>query len=170
VGSSYYQQREYKLAAQEYQKVLTTYDRSGHVADTLRDLAETEDHLKLKELSVRHRQLLSSLFPQSPAAGLIDQNTEANASSEVPAEEPVPAQPTATKLPHSATAELKAAPPQTALPTEARTSTLHNTAVRDAGPPTAPIDPPPEVDDFPHSAGKLKSPAKPAEAPAEKLE
>ena len=46
--------------------MLTTYDRSPHVAATLRDLAEAEAELKLPEDSARHKHLLSSLFPHSP--------------------------------------------------------------------------------------------------------
>jgi outer membrane protein assembly factor BamD (BamD/ComL family) len=62
-------QKEYKNAAAEYERVLTSYDRSPHIADTLKELAETEDQLKLTDRAARHRQLLTSLFPQSPALG-----------------------------------------------------------------------------------------------------
>jgi tol-pal system protein YbgF len=68
VGEAYFRQKEYKLAATEFERVLTSYDRSPHVSDTLRDLADAEDATKQPEKAARHRQLLTSLFPQSPAA------------------------------------------------------------------------------------------------------
>jgi TolA-binding protein len=68
IGSAYFKQKEYKLALHEYERVLTSYDRSPHISDTLRDMAEAEDALKMPEQAARHRQLLTSLFAQSPAA------------------------------------------------------------------------------------------------------
>lgn len=68
IGEAYYRQKQYKLAKQELDRVLTSYDRSGHVPDTLKRLAEiAELQNDLKE-AARNRQLLSSLFPHSPAA------------------------------------------------------------------------------------------------------
>jgi len=69
IGRSYFEQKEYKLALQEYQRVLTSYDRSSRVPETLRDMASIEDNQKDTQAAARHRQLLTSLFPQSPAAG-----------------------------------------------------------------------------------------------------
>jgi TolA-binding protein len=68
VGQSYRLQKECKLAIQEYQRVLTSYDRSSHVSDALREIAGCEDELKMPAAAAKHRQLLSSLFPNSPAA------------------------------------------------------------------------------------------------------
>jgi tol-pal system protein YbgF len=68
LGESYFKQKEYKLAARELGRVITTYDRSPHIADTLRDLAISEDKIGQTEEAARHRQLLTSLFPHSPAA------------------------------------------------------------------------------------------------------
>lgn len=68
IGKSYFKQKEYKLALRELERVLTSYDRSPHISDTLKHLAETEDALKMPEQATRHRQLLTSLFAQSPAA------------------------------------------------------------------------------------------------------
>ena len=68
VGASYLKQKEYKLASQELERVLTSYDRSPRVSDTLRDLADAEDALKKPKEAARHRQLLATMFPQSPAA------------------------------------------------------------------------------------------------------
>ena len=69
LGNAYFMQKEYKLALQEYQRVLTSYDRSGLVARTLMEMAESEDHLKRDADAAHHRQLLNSLFPHSPFAG-----------------------------------------------------------------------------------------------------
>lgn len=69
VASSYRKQKENKLALQEYERLLTSYDRSPKVADALRDMAGIEEELKMKDEAARHRQLLSSVYPQSPAAG-----------------------------------------------------------------------------------------------------
>lgn len=66
MGSSYFQRKEYKLAIQEYQRVLTSYDRSSHVAHALRDISDAEEALKQTENAARHRHLLNSLFPHSP--------------------------------------------------------------------------------------------------------
>jgi TolA-binding protein len=68
VGASYLRQKEYRLASQEFERVLTSYDRSPRISDTLRDLAEAEDGLKKPKDAARHRQLLLTMFPQSPAA------------------------------------------------------------------------------------------------------
>lgn len=68
VGESYMKQKEYKLAIQEFQRVLTSYDRSSHVSDTLSEMALAEETLKKSQTAAVHRQLLTSLFPQSPAA------------------------------------------------------------------------------------------------------
>ncbi len=68
VGQCYFLQKECKLAMQEYQRVLTSYDRSSHVADSLKQLAVCEDELKMPAAAAKHRQLLASLFPNSPAA------------------------------------------------------------------------------------------------------
>jgi len=68
VGQCYFLQKECKLAMQEYQRVLTSYDRSSHVADSLKQLAVCEEELKMPVAAAKHRQLLGSLFPNSPAA------------------------------------------------------------------------------------------------------
>ncbi len=68
IGEAYINQKEFKLALQEFQHVLTSYDRSAHVADTLSEMAQAEESLKKSQFAAVHRQLLTSLFPQSPAA------------------------------------------------------------------------------------------------------
>jgi tol-pal system protein YbgF len=74
VGEAYMKQKEYKLAIQEFQRVLTSYDRSAHVADTLNKMAIAEENLKNHQEAAKHRQVLSSLFPQSPAASTLQQS------------------------------------------------------------------------------------------------
>ena len=68
IGEAYAKQKEWPLADQELQKVLTSYDRSIRIADTLRIMAEAEDHLGKSQEAARHRQQLTSLFANSPAA------------------------------------------------------------------------------------------------------
>ncbi|MFL5814339.1 MAG: tetratricopeptide repeat protein [Bdellovibrionia bacterium] len=68
LGETYFKQKEYKLAARELGRVITTYDRSPHIAETLRDLSISEEKIGMPEEAARHRQLLTSLFPHSPAA------------------------------------------------------------------------------------------------------
>lgn len=94
VAHSYFQQKEYKLAAQEYARVFTTYDRSPQITNALQEISICEDQLKSPESATRHRQLLSSLFAPSPAAGKIlvpskaeGENPEAESGEESPAAE-----------------------------------------------------------------------------------
>ncbi|MBU6374391.1 MAG: hypothetical protein KGQ59_00185 [Bdellovibrionales bacterium] len=68
VGQAYFMQKECRLALQEYQRVLTSYDRSSHVADSLKQMSICEEELKMPQAAAKHRQLLTSLFPNSPAA------------------------------------------------------------------------------------------------------
>ncbi len=68
VGEAYFRQKEYRLAAQEYQRVLTAYDRSPHVTTALKQLATSHESLQMHDEANKNKQMLSSLFPQSPAA------------------------------------------------------------------------------------------------------
>jgi tol-pal system protein YbgF len=81
VGESYFRQKEYKLALQEYQRVLTSYDRSPHVPETLARMAEIEEGMKKGDDAAKHRQLLASLFPSSPAAALKPRSVEVPAAA-----------------------------------------------------------------------------------------
>jgi tol-pal system protein YbgF len=68
VGECFFHQQNYKRAVAEYRRVLTSYDRSPHVSDALHQLALSEAQLGNTEESFKQRQLLTRLFPQSPAA------------------------------------------------------------------------------------------------------
>lgn len=73
IGESYFRQNEYKLSIQEFQRVLTSYDRSAYLTDTLKRMAEAEEKVNRSQEASKHRQLLSSLFPHSPAAATSSQ-------------------------------------------------------------------------------------------------
>ncbi len=73
-GLSYLKQNEPKAAIQEFERVLTSFDRSPKISDTLRDLADAEERLKQTDAAAKHRQLLLSLFPSSPAAASLAGN------------------------------------------------------------------------------------------------
>lgn len=67
VGDCYLKQGETKLAAQEFMRVLTSYDRSPHISDALKQISAAEDTLKQSQQAAKHRQQLTSLFASSPA-------------------------------------------------------------------------------------------------------
>ncbi len=68
LGESYFKQNEYRLASDEFQRVLVSYDSSSFVPDSLLRLVQCQEKLRLKEDAAKTRQLLLALFPQSPAA------------------------------------------------------------------------------------------------------
>ncbi|MGE0615103.1 MAG: tol-pal system YbgF family protein [Bacteriovoracia bacterium] len=104
VGEAYFKQREFRLALDEYQRVIVSYDRSSYTPEALRRMAECEDQLNRPKVAARHRQQLLALFPQSPAAAGIrvdtpsapamaarpTQGVATPASEEVPAVEAAP--------------------------------------------------------------------------------
>lgn len=71
IGDCYLEQGEPKLALQEFQRVLTAYDRSAHIPLTLEKMAQAEDRMKNRESGAKYRQLLLTLFPMSPAASAL---------------------------------------------------------------------------------------------------
>lgn len=101
VGECYFQQKEYKLAATEFQRVLNAYERSAAVPDTLRRLAATEQALGKTEEAERYRQQLVSMFPSSPAA---------KAPNEAPAVESAPAAALAPITPEAASDRIGSGP------------------------------------------------------------
>jgi tol-pal system protein YbgF len=76
VGESYFKQKEYRLAIEEFDRVLTSYDRSSHVASTLLRMSQAEEELKKPEDAKKHKMALVSLFPQSTEAAQIDYSKE----------------------------------------------------------------------------------------------
>ncbi|MGZ3699086.1 MAG: tetratricopeptide repeat protein, partial [Bdellovibrionota bacterium] len=112
VGLSYFRQKEYKLAIEEFRRVLTSYDRSTHISETLRDLAAAEEAQKQPE-AARHRQLLSSLFPASPAAAISQEAAPAPVAAPVSAMDPAvgPAETTPAATPPTSFSTGDSAPP-----------------------------------------------------------
>lgn len=81
IAESYYQQKEMQPALREFQRVLTSYDRSPRVPDALKRMVDIEESLQMKAEASRHRQTLQALFPQSqtliPASGKPTQELDA---------------------------------------------------------------------------------------------
>jgi TolA-binding protein len=97
IGLCYVAQKEHKLAAAEFQRVLTSYDRSPHVADALLELSKCEEVLSLKDEAAAHRQQLLSLFPGSPAASRL--RASHPSKSVTPMEPAEPAMPATAPVP-----------------------------------------------------------------------
>lgn len=90
IAESYYQQKEMRPALQEFQRVLTSYDRSPRVPDALKRMVDIEESLQMKAEASRHRQTLQALFPQSqslsPASGKPAPELDAPPAQTQPAE------------------------------------------------------------------------------------
>ena len=84
IAESYFRQKEYQLAIPEYNRVLSSYDRSSRVADALRQMAIAEERIGLENDAAKHRQALMSLFPQSPAAAETQPAEESNQTTAAP--------------------------------------------------------------------------------------
>lgn len=108
IGDSYLAQGEPKLALQEFQRVLTAYDRSAHIPETLEKMAQAEDRLKNRESGAKYRQLLVTLFPMSPAAAALGAASSTPSTSES-ANETVGATSPAPSTPHLVKPEAKTA-------------------------------------------------------------
>ena len=74
--------KEKKGGVEEYRRVLASYGRSSHVAETLKRIAEVEELLDQAQEAEKHRHMLLSLFPQSPAAKALLASTPAPAGNE----------------------------------------------------------------------------------------
>lgn len=68
IAESYFQQKEYRLSLEEFQYVLSAYPRSTHVSESLKRVSQIQTSLKSPADAAKSRQLLLSLFPNSPAA------------------------------------------------------------------------------------------------------
>jgi tetratricopeptide (TPR) repeat protein len=156
LGESYFKQKEYKLAARELGRVITTYDRSTHIAETLRDLSISEAKIGMPEEAARHRQLLTSLFPHSPAAHTTNEVEPSNEGSG--GEEPEPAQSSHAKVVISP----KASPENQAQPQASSQAASHEAsqAQIDSVPATS------ESQNTDHAEAEKAPAAHPAQAPA----
>jgi tol-pal system protein YbgF len=112
IGEGYFKQHQNKEALEEFQKVLTSYDRSSAVPQTLREMSEVEEGLGKSQEAARHRQQLLSLFPNSPAAQNLTAQAQTPLMSQVPATPTTPSHSAATEVP-AATTGMSAAPAPT---------------------------------------------------------
>lgn len=101
IGESYFQQGEYGLALKEYQRGLVSYDRSAHVSDGIARIADCQEKLGQKTDSIRTKETLVSLFPQSPQAARLREGFGA----EPPSEPSRPAQTARGAVPETAPME-----------------------------------------------------------------
>lgn len=68
LAESYYRQGEYRIAEQEFQKLIQTFERSSRVADSYAKLALCSQKIGNASDAERYRTQLDALFPSSPAA------------------------------------------------------------------------------------------------------
>lgn len=68
VGESYMRQKEYRLASEEFSRVIATFPHSPHIADTMKRMSEAYEKLNEGDQSNKMKQSLLTQFPQSPAA------------------------------------------------------------------------------------------------------
>lgn len=84
IGGSYLQQKEYQLAANTFQRGITSYDRNPRITQTIQGLAEAQEALQQPADAARARSLLANLFPGSPATRAIPPREEAPPSAALP--------------------------------------------------------------------------------------
>lgn len=113
VGESYLRQADYSAAMAEFQKVLDHYGSSPRVSDALERLAFSEDKLSLEQEAIRHRDLLTALFPASPAAGRKSAPQPASVAPQKPSapEELIPAPESFKDTEEKHSADLDGPPP-----------------------------------------------------------
>ena len=68
VAQSYELQKEYRLAQKEYQQMILSYEESPHISEAIRNIATLSERLQDIQTAAKYRQILSSVFPSSPAA------------------------------------------------------------------------------------------------------
>jgi tol-pal system protein YbgF len=103
IGESYFKQGEYKLAADEFNRVLVSYDQVSFVPDALKRLTQCQEQMKMPKQAAHHRQLLLSLFPQSPSAKEILEAKMAPAVFKKPVSDSRPAEASATATQNTGT-------------------------------------------------------------------
>ncbi len=140
IGECYFRQKEYRLAISEYQRVLSAYDRSSHISQTLKQLAAAEEANGNPDEAKRYRQQLLSLFAQSPAAkgeSVATKTPEVTPAAAPVAASPAQAAPIAAAPPASAAASAAA---EAATPVAAQAeATADSEAAPAAQAATAPI-------------------------------
>lgn len=72
LGMSYYHQKEYKLAEEEFSRGLLSYAHSSYIPDTLLALSQVSEKLNKPTKVTYFRAKLLSHFPNSPQAKTID--------------------------------------------------------------------------------------------------
>jgi tol-pal system protein YbgF len=68
IGMSYLQQKEYKIAEEEFSRVLINYPHSNAIPDALLALVKVSDHLQKPARVTYFKEKLNSHFAQSPQA------------------------------------------------------------------------------------------------------
>ena len=68
LGMSYFEQKEYKLAEDELNRLLLSYPHSSHVPDALLALHRVSEALKKAPRATYYKEKLLSQFPNSPQA------------------------------------------------------------------------------------------------------
>jgi tol-pal system protein YbgF len=101
IAEAYLGQGELRLAEQEYQRVLTSYDRSPFVPQAMAKMASVQDRLKRTDEAQRTRSKLLSLFPNSPAAanGGVLVSEDMSTKQAAPSSQAVPADTGTTPAP-----------------------------------------------------------------------
>lgn len=78
LGLCSFELKEWQMARENLEKILTLYPYSAHISDTLHILSKIENNLNNPNQAQVYEQTLLSLFPQSPAAHLeLDQKIPA---------------------------------------------------------------------------------------------
>lgn len=84
IGGSYLRQKEFQLAANTFQRGITSYDRNPRIAQTLQGLAEAQDALQQPAEAARSRSMLANLFQGSPAVRSMPPREEAPPAAAAP--------------------------------------------------------------------------------------
>ncbi len=84
VGMSYFNQKEYKLAEEEFSRGLLSYPHSSYTPDTLLALSKVSISLKKQNKVTYYREKLLSSFPNSPQAKKLDSEPPPHAPQTAP--------------------------------------------------------------------------------------
>lgn len=83
IGESYFQQSDFSIATQEFQKILVKYPRSSRVSYALVRLATSQEKLGKTEEGRKYRLQAEGLFPRSPAIALLGSQPSAQIAPNV---------------------------------------------------------------------------------------